>query len=103
MPQRRTQPRTPKDTTRHQTGLRRARLGTTRSAGADRRGKLPGQSERARHEPRTPVDPADFKRSATCNIPISLPLQDKEVVITFDDGPIPPYSNQILDILASNA
>jgi peptidoglycan-N-acetylglucosamine deacetylase len=31
----------------------------------------------------------------------SLPLNDKEVVLTFDDGPLPPYSNEILDILAS--
>ncbi len=30
----------------------------------------------------------------------SLPLNDKEVVITFDDGPLPPYSSRILDILA---
>lgn len=30
----------------------------------------------------------------------SLPLADKEVVITFDDGPLPPYSTRILDILA---
>jgi peptidoglycan/xylan/chitin deacetylase (PgdA/CDA1 family) len=29
----------------------------------------------------------------------TLPLADKEVVITFDDGPLPPYSNEILDIL----
>jgi peptidoglycan/xylan/chitin deacetylase (PgdA/CDA1 family) len=33
--------------------------------------------------------------------PDSLPLNDKEVVLTFDDGPLLPYSNQILDILAS--
>jgi len=33
--------------------------------------------------------------------PDSLPLNDKEVVLTFDDGPIPPYSSEILDILAS--
>ena len=33
--------------------------------------------------------------------PESLPLADKEVVLTFDDGPLPPYSNQILDIHAS--
>jgi peptidoglycan/xylan/chitin deacetylase (PgdA/CDA1 family) len=31
----------------------------------------------------------------------TLPLVDKEVVLTFDDGPLPPYSNKILDILAS--
>jgi peptidoglycan/xylan/chitin deacetylase (PgdA/CDA1 family) len=47
------------------------------------------------------IDPADFKRIGHMQYPDSLPLQDKEVVITFDDGPIPPYSNQILDILAS--
>jgi peptidoglycan/xylan/chitin deacetylase (PgdA/CDA1 family) len=33
--------------------------------------------------------------------PDSLPLNDKEVVLTFDDGPLPPYSNEILDTLAS--
>jgi peptidoglycan/xylan/chitin deacetylase (PgdA/CDA1 family) len=31
----------------------------------------------------------------------TLPLNDHEVVLTFDDGPLPPYSNIILDILAS--
>ena len=40
---------------------------------------------------------------AACNIPNTktLPLYDHEVVITFDDGPIPPYTNAILDTLAS--
>ncbi len=33
--------------------------------------------------------------------PDSLPLNDKEVVLIFDDGPSPRYSNEILDILAS--
>jgi peptidoglycan/xylan/chitin deacetylase (PgdA/CDA1 family) len=47
------------------------------------------------------IDPADFKHLGHMQYPDSLPLQDKEVVITFDDGPLPPYSNQILDILAS--
>jgi peptidoglycan/xylan/chitin deacetylase (PgdA/CDA1 family) len=32
--------------------------------------------------------------------PQTLPLADKEVVLTFDDGPLPPFSNQVLDILA---
>jgi peptidoglycan/xylan/chitin deacetylase (PgdA/CDA1 family) len=48
-----------------------------------------------------PIDPADFERIGRMQYPDSLPLQDKEVVITFDDGPLPPYSNQILNILAS--
>jgi len=32
----------------------------------------------------------------------SLPLEDKEVVLTFDDGPIPPRTTAVLDILAAN-
>ena len=31
----------------------------------------------------------------------TLPLADHEVVLTFDDGPIPPYTDKILDILAA--
>ena len=31
----------------------------------------------------------------------TLPLADKEVVLTFDDGPLPPYTNRILEILAA--
>src|SRR5215510_10436923 len=31
----------------------------------------------------------------------TLPLNDGEVVLTFDDGPIPKHSNQILEILAA--
>ena len=31
----------------------------------------------------------------------TLPLLDKEVVLTFDDGPISPYTERVLDILAS--
>lgn len=30
----------------------------------------------------------------------TLPLRDHEVVLTFDDGPVPKYSNQVLQILA---
>jgi len=33
--------------------------------------------------------------------PETLPLEDHEVVLSFDDGPLPRNSNQILDILAS--
>jgi peptidoglycan/xylan/chitin deacetylase (PgdA/CDA1 family) len=48
-----------------------------------------------------PVDPAQYPRVGHMQYPASLPLNDKEVVLTFDDGPLPPYSNEILDILAS--
>jgi peptidoglycan-N-acetylglucosamine deacetylase len=47
------------------------------------------------------VDSAQFLRVGHMQYPDSLPLNDKEVVLTFDDGPLPPYSNQILDILAA--
>jgi peptidoglycan/xylan/chitin deacetylase (PgdA/CDA1 family) len=47
------------------------------------------------------IDPDQLQRVGRMQYPDSLPLADKEVVLTFDDGPLPPYSNQILDILAS--
>jgi peptidoglycan/xylan/chitin deacetylase (PgdA/CDA1 family) len=31
----------------------------------------------------------------------SLPLNDHEVVLTFDDGPLPPYTSRVLDTLAA--
>jgi peptidoglycan/xylan/chitin deacetylase (PgdA/CDA1 family) len=47
------------------------------------------------------LDPAQYPRVGRMQYPDSLPLNDKEVVLTFDDGPLPPYSNEILDTLAS--
>jgi peptidoglycan/xylan/chitin deacetylase (PgdA/CDA1 family) len=47
------------------------------------------------------VEPGELTHVGVMQYPQSLPLADKEVVLTFDDGPLPPYSNQILDILAS--
>ncbi len=45
------------------------------------------------------ITPAEFTRIGTMQYKQTLPLNDHEVVLTFDDGPIPPYSNEILDIL----
>ena len=47
------------------------------------------------------IDPADYPRVGTLNYRHTLPLEDHEVVLTFDDGPLPPYSTRVLDILAS--
>jgi len=47
------------------------------------------------------IDPADFNRIGSLQYKKTLPLNDHEVVITFDDGPIPPYSNLVLDMLAA--
>ena len=47
------------------------------------------------------VDPTEYGRIGTMQYRQTLPLDDKEVVLTFDDGPIPPYTNRVLDILAA--
>jgi peptidoglycan/xylan/chitin deacetylase (PgdA/CDA1 family) len=47
------------------------------------------------------VDPREHPRIGSMQYAETLPLQDHEVVLTFDDGPLPPHSNQVLDILAS--
>jgi len=47
------------------------------------------------------VSPEDFARIGSMQYKDTLPLKDHEVVLTFDDGPLPPYSNSVLDTLAS--
>lgn len=47
------------------------------------------------------VSPDKFKQVGTIQYPQTLPLADHEVVITFDDGPLPPWSDKALDILTS--
>ncbi|HEY7248066.1 MAG TPA: polysaccharide deacetylase family protein [Xanthobacteraceae bacterium] len=47
------------------------------------------------------VDPSEHPRVGSMQYGESLPLQDHEVVLTFDDGPLPPYTARILDTLAS--
>jgi peptidoglycan/xylan/chitin deacetylase (PgdA/CDA1 family) len=47
------------------------------------------------------VDPLEHPRLGSMQYHESLPLEDHEVVLTFDDGPLPPRTNHILDILAS--
>jgi peptidoglycan/xylan/chitin deacetylase (PgdA/CDA1 family) len=47
------------------------------------------------------IDPTEYTRIGAMDHGVELPLSDKEVVLTFDDGPLPRYSNQVLDILAA--
>jgi peptidoglycan-N-acetylglucosamine deacetylase len=47
------------------------------------------------------ISPSEFRGIGSMQYRQALPLNDHEVVITFDDGPLPPYSNIILDTLAS--
>jgi peptidoglycan/xylan/chitin deacetylase (PgdA/CDA1 family) len=47
------------------------------------------------------ISPSEFSQIGSMQYKQTLPLNDHEVVITFDDGPLPPYTNIILDALAS--
>jgi peptidoglycan/xylan/chitin deacetylase (PgdA/CDA1 family) len=46
------------------------------------------------------VDPAKTPRIGSMSYPQTLPLEPKEVVLTFDDGPQPKYTGQVLETLA---
>jgi len=48
------------------------------------------------------VGAKDYPRLGLMQYRHSLPLNDHEVVLTFDDGPLPPYTDRVLDILAHN-
>ncbi len=48
-----------------------------------------------------PIDFGAYQQLGRMQYPDSLPLKDKEVVITFDDGPLPPSTDKVLDVLAA--
>lgn len=45
------------------------------------------------------VDPAQIRRVGTMQYPDTLPLRDHEPVLTFGDGPSPPYTARVLNTL----
>jgi peptidoglycan/xylan/chitin deacetylase (PgdA/CDA1 family) len=47
------------------------------------------------------VDPAAVPKIGTMSYHDSLPLNDHEIVITFDDGPLPSHTEKILETLAA--
>ncbi|HEX4408571.1 MAG TPA: polysaccharide deacetylase family protein [Xanthobacteraceae bacterium] len=47
------------------------------------------------------LDPAVFPRVGTLQYPQTVPLRDHEVVLSFDDGPWPASTPQVLDALAA--
>ncbi len=47
------------------------------------------------------VDPQAMPKIGSMQYKTTLALEDHEVAITFDDGPLPPYTNRILDTLAA--
>ena len=47
------------------------------------------------------VDPAAHRLVGSMQYPETLPLNDHEVVLTFDDGPLPKHTRPILETLAA--
>ncbi|MBV8744599.1 MAG: polysaccharide deacetylase family protein, partial [Xanthobacteraceae bacterium] len=47
------------------------------------------------------IDPTVQPKIGTMSYHDSLPLDDHEIVITFDDGPLPPHTEKVLEILAA--
>jgi len=48
------------------------------------------------------VDPKEHTRVGTMQYAETLPLADHEIVLTFDDGPSPRYTDRVLAILAAD-
>src|SRR5262247_4405525 len=61
----------------------------------------PGNSEALGTSRVLTINPGEFTLLGTIQYKQTLPLKDHEVVLTFDDGPLPPYTEIILDTLAS--
>src|SRR5579871_3083516 len=74
--------------------------GSAAQAGSD--ANCPGHPDALGTSRTLVVDPRAHPRIGTMQYPETLPLEDHEVVLTFDDGPLPHNSNQVLDILAAN-
>jgi peptidoglycan/xylan/chitin deacetylase (PgdA/CDA1 family) len=63
-------------------------------------GNCPGHPDALGTSRTLVVDPREHPRIGTMQYRETLPLKEHEVVLTFDDGPLPKYSNQVLQILA---
>ena len=63
-------------------------------------GECPGNPDAIGTSRTIVVDANEHPRLGGMQYRESLPLEDKEVVLTFDDGPLPPKTNKVLDILA---
>jgi peptidoglycan/xylan/chitin deacetylase (PgdA/CDA1 family) len=66
-----------------------------------RAGDCPGNPDALGTQRVIAIDPAEHPRIGTMQYPESLPLNDHEVVLTFDDAPVPLYTNRVLEALRS--
>lgn len=76
-------------------------LMATASVGSTRAADCPGNPGALGTSRTIVVDPKEHPRVGTMQYGETLPLEDHEVVLTFDDGPLPAHTNPILNILAS--
>jgi peptidoglycan/xylan/chitin deacetylase (PgdA/CDA1 family) len=70
-------------------------------ASAARAADCPGNPDALGTSRTIVVDPKEHPRIGTMQYGETLPLDDHEVVLTFDDGPLPAHTNAVLDILAA--
>lgn len=72
------------------------------AAGSATAGDCPGNPDALGTSRVLTLAPGQYKRVGTVEYPDNpLPLNDHEVVLTFDDGPIPPNTGRVLDALAA--
>jgi peptidoglycan/xylan/chitin deacetylase (PgdA/CDA1 family) len=71
------------------------------AAGSASAAECPGNPDALGTSRTLVVDPREHTRLGAMQYAETLPLDDHEVVLTFDDGPLPPHSTQVLDILAA--
>jgi peptidoglycan/xylan/chitin deacetylase (PgdA/CDA1 family) len=76
-------------------------VGASMSAAPARAENCPGNPDALGTSRTIVVDPSEYKLIGKLQYKQTLPLADHEVVLTFDDGPIPPYSTEVLDTLIS--
>src|SRR5579863_9022452 len=70
-------------------------------SGAARAESCPGNPDALGTSGTIVVSPQEYQRIGSMQYKQNLPLNDHEVVLTFDDGPLPPWSDRALDILKS--
>ena len=78
-----------------------AALAALAFAGASQAGTCPGRPEALGTARVIALNPAEHRRLGLMEYAETLPLEDHEVVLTFDDGPIPPSTPKVLDALAA--
>jgi len=62
-------------------------------------GECPGNPDALGTSRTIAVRPMEYPRVGSMQYGQTLPLDDHEVVLTFDDGPLSPYTSRVLDIL----